>query len=92
VKKHLNQLGITCLTETKVVAVSDQGVHVETAGGEKDVLEVDTVVLAIGSRPNSFLVQEVGDRIKEVYSIGDSVAPGKISRCISDAVELGLKI
>ena len=92
VKKHLNQLGITCLTETKVVAVSDQGVHIETAGGERTVLEVDTVVLAIGSRSNKFLLQEVGNRIKEVYAIGDSVAPGKISRCINDAVELGLRI
>ena len=64
----------------------------ETAGGERKVIEIDTLVLAIGSRSNKFLVQEVGDRIKEVYSIGDSVAPGKISRCINDAVELGLRV
>ena len=30
--------------------------------------------------------------VPEVFVIGDAAAPGKISRCIGDAVELALKI
>ena len=92
VKKHINQLGISCLTEAKVVRVTDEKVYVQMADGEGKMLAADTVVLAIGSRSKDNLVKEIGDRVKEVYVIGDAVKPGKISRCICDAVELGLTI
>lgn len=92
VKKHIAQLGITCLTETKVVAVTDQGAQVQSLSGEISLLEADTIVLAIGSRARDNLSQDLKEKIKEVYVIGDAVAPGKISSCIAGAVELSTVI
>jgi 2,4-dienoyl-CoA reductase (NADPH2) len=92
VKKHITQLGIHCLTETKVIAVTDQGVRVQLPSGEIETMEADTIVLAIGSRPRDTLSKELTGKIKEVYVIGDAVTPGKIFSCITDAVELGLRI
>lgn len=92
VKKHIKQLGITELTETKVVAVTEDGVRIQGNDGEIKNLKADTIVLAIGSRANNVLPQELADKVKEVYVIGDAVTPGKIMNCISNATELALKI
>ncbi|HZU86769.1 MAG TPA: FAD-dependent oxidoreductase, partial [Anaerolineaceae bacterium] len=92
VKKHIAQLGITCLTETKVIAVTEQGARVQSLCGEISLVEADTIVLAIGSRPRDILSKDLKDKIKEVYVIGDAVSPGKISSCITGAVELSAVI
>jgi len=92
VKKHIKQLGITCLTETKVTAITPTGVRIQSQEGMISELEADTIVLAIGSRSQDTLSAELKDKIKEVYSIGDAVTPGKIFNCIKEAVELGLRI
>jgi len=92
VKKHIKQLGITCLTETKVVAVTETGVRIQASDGEIRDLEADTIVLAIGSRSQNNLSRELADKVKELYVIGDAVTPGKMINCIRNAVELSIKI
>lgn len=92
VKKHIKQLGITCLTETKVVAVTEAGVRIQTSDGEIKDIRAATVVLAIGSRPKDILSKELAGKIQEVYVIGDAVSSGKIINCINNAVELSSKI
>jgi len=92
VKKHIKQLEIQCLTETKVVAVTANGVRIQSAGGEVKEIPADTIVLAIGSRPKDTLSKELRERIAEVHVIGDAVSPGKIMNCINNAVELSYKI
>ncbi|NMC33890.1 MAG: FAD-dependent oxidoreductase [Veillonellaceae bacterium] len=92
VKKHMKQLGIRCLSERKVLAITESGVVVQNPAGEEEVLAADTVVLAIGSRSRNELGQALAGMVPEVFVIGDAAAPGKISRCIGDAVELALKI
>jgi 2,4-dienoyl-CoA reductase (NADPH2) len=92
VKKHIKQLGITCLTETRVTAVTESGVRVQSNSGATENLMADTIVLAIGSRPKDSLSRELVDKVKEVYVIGDAVAAGKMMNCITDAVELSLRI
>ena len=92
VKKHIKQLGIACLTETQVVAVTEAGVRIRTHEGEVKPIMADTIVLAIGSRPKDNLSQELAGKIPEVHVIGDAVSPGKIMNCINNAVELSYKI
>lgn len=91
-KKHLNQLGIKCLVETKVVDISEEGVTVEGGNGERWTIAADTVVLALGSKAENELYQELVDELPEVYVIGDAVKPGKIFDCITAAVELANKV
>jgi 2,4-dienoyl-CoA reductase (NADPH2) len=92
VKKHMKQLGIRCLSERKVMAITESGVLVQNPAEEEEVLAADTVVLAIGSRSRNELGKAMAGLVPEVFVIGDAAAPGKISRCIGDAVELALKI
>lgn len=92
VKKHISQLGITCLTETKVLAATDTGVRCQSTDGTIKNIAADTIVLAIGSRSQNNLYSQLKDKIKEVYIIGDAVSPGKIFDCITTAVELSMRI
>ncbi len=92
VKKHIKQLGIQCLTERKVIAVTKSGVCLQNAADEMETLQADTVVLAIGSRSRTELSKALEGLSAEIFSIGDAVSPGKISSCISDAVELATRI
>lgn len=91
-KKHMSQLGIKCLLETKVVSVSTEGVTVEGGDGERWNIEADTVVLALGSKAENKLYQELVDQLPNVYLIGDAVKPGKIFECITEAVELANRV
>lgn len=91
-KKHLNQLGIKCLVETKVVDISAEGVTVEGSDGERWTLEADTIVLALGSRSEDALYEALVGELPEVYRIGDAVKPGKIFDCINAAVELANQV
>lgn len=91
-KKHINQLGIKCLVETRVMEINDLGVTVEGLDGEKWNLEADTVVLAIGTRSENALYQALENQVAQVHIIGDAVKPGKIFDCVVAAVELANNI
>lgn len=93
VRKHIEQLGIHCLTECKVIEITESGVLVESIDGNKKELLADTVILAMGARPNNELyIKLTQDNKREVYNIGDSRQPAKIFDCINAAVELANNI
>lgn len=48
----------------------------------------DTIVIAVGSVPNVALYDELKELGVNVYNIGDSVQPGKISDAIAQATQL----
>ena len=52
----------------------------------------DTIVIAAGSAPNNALYEALKADIPEIYNIGDSNEPGKISDAISQAISLAEKI
>ncbi len=55
-------------------------------------LEADTVVLAVGTKPNRHLTEELKGIVPEVYSIGDCVEPRDALDAIREGAELGRKI
>jgi 2-enoate reductase len=77
----IKQSGIEVLTETRLVAVTDDGVLVSCAGGEKE-LKADSVVLALGFRPESQLRQQLEGIVPELFVIGDCLQPRKIINAI----------
>ena len=74
--QELRRLGVRVVTGAKVSAINAQGVLVGQ-GGEEQLLEADTVLLAVGSRPASKLCEKIKERLPEVYMVGDAVAPRK---------------
>ena len=74
-------------TNHEVKAVTGQGVLVaDPRSTEAAVLvEADSVVAAMGFRPNDQVYEEVKGSAEEVYNIGNSVRVSKILEVIAEA-------
>ena len=81
----LAQLGIEILTNTTAKEITDKGVVAVDISGNKQVIEADTVVLAVGFSSSNELGKKLRGEIPEVYTIGDCVKPGKIQEAIHGA-------
>ena len=55
----------------------------------QEIKDVDTVVMSVGNRSNTELYHAVKGKVKELYCIGDCVAPRLIQQAILDAEQLG---
>jgi NADPH-dependent 2,4-dienoyl-CoA reductase/sulfur reductase-like enzyme len=87
--------------KTKVKQIlSGKGVVVAKPAGE-EVIEADTVVLAVGSQPNRILLDHpnlkgnkisIGQKEVELFFVGDCKEPRKILEAIHEGAEVGLKI
>jgi len=73
------------LTDTKVLEVTDEGVTIADKNGKRSTLGADTVVFALGLKPNGSLAGSLKGKVPEVYAIGDCVEP----RIVINAFEEG---
>jgi pyruvate/2-oxoglutarate dehydrogenase complex dihydrolipoamide dehydrogenase (E3) component len=83
-RDSIKELGIYTYTKTKVTEITGNGV---LANMENELIffEADTVVLAVGSRPNDFLAQKLSGLVPKVIAVGDCVR----ARRIIDAIHEG---
>ena len=70
---------VTCLTGTKAILVTDEGLVCETNTGEK-LIPADTVVCAAGRVPNRAVAEALADSAIYVDTIGDCVKPGNVAQ------------
>ncbi len=91
VMAELRRLGVRVRTNTKVTAITAQGVEIETDGKREEVL-ASSVVLAAGSRPENRLVSELEGLQAEVHVIGDAKEPRNALHAIREGFMLGLEI
>jgi 2,4-dienoyl-CoA reductase-like NADH-dependent reductase (Old Yellow Enzyme family)/thioredoxin reductase len=84
-KKALDKYGVKVLVNTKGSEISDAGLEIEDADGNKQVLPADTVLISVGQRSLHDVVNSLRDTAPLVLPIGDCVRPGKVT----DAVLLG---
>ena len=83
---------VELLTSTKISAVTDEGAVVETADGAKKTLEADTVILAMGLKPNDSFARELDGEGMDVYEIGDGRQVVNIMNAVWDAYEVARSI
>jgi 2,4-dienoyl-CoA reductase (NADPH2) len=86
--KTLAMRGVQMLTNAKVAEISDKGVVLENG----DLLEADTVVVAVGTVPNNELIDQLEGLAPEIYSIGDCVQPRKAYEAVHEGAEIAHKI
>ncbi|MDI7259382.1 MAG: FAD-dependent oxidoreductase [Thermodesulfobacteriota bacterium] len=86
--KLLSDAKVKILTETRVLEITSGNVMIEGRDGQKDELEADTVVLAVGLRPNDELISKLRGKVKELYSIGDCNEPRKVIDAIWEGFRL----
>jgi 2,4-dienoyl-CoA reductase-like NADH-dependent reductase (Old Yellow Enzyme family) len=89
---RLAEKGVTILTSTKVKEVGKGYALVEDASGTRKIEGFDTIVLAIGSKPDDRIAKELEGRVPELYVIGDASKPGEILQAVYGAEEAAIKI
>lgn len=80
----LGEAKVKVLTNTKLLEITGEGVIIES-NGQKTILEADSVVLAVGLKPETALSEELRDRVPELYTIGDCVEPRRLINAVWEA-------
>jgi 2,4-dienoyl-CoA reductase (NADPH2) len=88
---ELKRLGVKILTTSKAVKISPQGVTIETEQGT-GTLPADSVVIAVGSKPENKLATTLGEWVSEIYAIGDAKEPRNALDAIKEGFLTALKL
>ena len=89
---HLKGHKVQLLTECTVEKITEEDVIYKSKDGKSSTLRADTVVLAIGGRPETSLYDSLKDKVKEIYNIGDSNGGGIIPAAVYEGYTVGNKI
>jgi pyruvate/2-oxoglutarate dehydrogenase complex dihydrolipoamide dehydrogenase (E3) component len=88
--RRLCEKGVRILINTKVEAITKNGVNINHKGIRK-TLEADTVVLATGARSNRAVIDELKTQAN-VNVIGDCRKPGKLVNAIHEGFAAASKL
>jgi len=90
----VNDNGVEVFTNFNVEEITSQGVIVSDKEWKKKKIDADTVVLAVGFKPNNKLLEELeqNEDEYELYAIGDCVEVGKIDSAIHQAAFIARQI
>jgi len=86
---QLVDAGVKILTNTKIAAITDNGVTVISA--DKDLVNIsgDKIILAMGLVSDIKLYKAVHEKVAEVQVIGDSVEPRRMGEAIHEGYRVG---
>jgi 2,4-dienoyl-CoA reductase (NADPH2) len=90
--KELQLRGIETITQAKMKDIAADHVVYEDSQGNENTIPADTVVLAMGSRPENSFAAEVEKLGFPVHVIGDANKCGKIGEALDQGFELGRRI
>lgn len=90
-RDKLVDLGVRVFQNSPVHEIADDGVSI-VCGRELMFLKADTVVLAVGAKPENGLAKELQGLAQEIYSIGDCIEPRNAMVAINEAADIALKI
>ncbi len=89
--ERITKTDMRILTDTRLEEVLDNGARISGPKGE-EVVEADTVILALGLKAEQGLYNELAAAGKEVYLAGDAVKAGKIFDAIHTAYRVAIRI
>ncbi len=91
--EDLHNHNVVVMTETVVKEIRSNTVLVETQDGNtKELSNIDTVVMAIGSRPINFSLDQLKDKVSNVVTIGDALQVRKAMEAIEEGYLAGLEV
>ncbi len=80
--KRLPALNIQVRTGCTLKEVTDEGVVVTDKEGKQETIEADRVVLALGAKPITYLIDALEGNVPELHVIGDSIRPTKVIEAV----------
>jgi 2,4-dienoyl-CoA reductase-like NADH-dependent reductase (Old Yellow Enzyme family)/thioredoxin reductase len=88
----LTARGVAMLTGVEYEEITSAGVVVKTRQAERRIIAADTVVLAVGARPNTELLSAIEAKVPQVFRVGDCNEPGGIKEAVDDGYRIGLSL
>ncbi|MFC2032260.1 FAD-dependent oxidoreductase [Chloroflexota bacterium] len=89
--ERFSQYDLKIIVNGNVEAITKKGLVIKHQG-DKQVVEADTVILAIGAVPDSSLAEQLRNSTRSVFVIGDCVSCGRIVDAINQASYIALQI
>lgn len=89
--QDVKRFGVECRVATRVLAITAEGLRIEREGVEEDI-PADTLVLAVGTRSNSELRQQLQQRGIACQVVGDAGQVGMVIDAIHQGFEAGRTI
>lgn len=89
---HLKGRGVKLLTGCRVEKITSDSVIYKNKNGAESSAKADSVVLAVGDKPDASLYESLKDEIAEIYNIGDSNGGGIIPNAVYEGYTVGNKI
>ena len=80
------------ITGAKYVEITDKGLVIINKEGQKQLLEADTIAVALPLKPNMELFKELQNRVPQVFAIGDCNEPRLILHAVADGYKVGSSI
>lgn len=90
-RERIREAGIAVFTSAKTQEILPAGITVEV-DGKLQTIEADTVVLAVGFKPNKNLWESLVGKVPRLHVIGDCREPDKILGAIHDAWRVACEI
>jgi len=90
--KRLAEKGVTTLTSTTVKELGKGYAVVEDASGTRKIDGFDTIVLAVGSKPDDRVAKSLKGKVPELHVIGDASEPREALEAVYEGEEIALKI
>ena len=90
-KKKLKEGNVGMFTQTKVAAITAEGVGVTGPDGTETVVPADTVVIANTAAEDS-LLSSLEEKFGEVQVIGDAAMPRRAHNATMDGHKVGLAL
>lgn len=84
--------GVRIITEARVKEITEDRVICERYGREETITGLDAVVLAVGVKPLTGLVEEIKGKVAELHIIGDAKEQRKALDAIAEGAHVGRTI
>jgi 2,4-dienoyl-CoA reductase-like NADH-dependent reductase (Old Yellow Enzyme family)/thioredoxin reductase len=89
---QLEELGVPFLTETKLEEITDKGAVVIDNRWNRYEIPADTVILSLGFKPRTKVVDEFMGLTADVHVIGDCFKPRTIKEAVHDGFNVAVEI
>ncbi len=90
--QRLKDHHVSILKEHEVTKITENGVFLRDKNGKELFLECDSVIMAVGSRPNNKLYSQVKLLGVETYQLGDCLEARSAKEAIFEGTSIGISI
>jgi len=89
---RLSASGVTMLTGMQCQKITANSAVVAGKSGDEQPINADTIVLAVGAKPNGELAKTAAATVPEIYVVGDCLEPRRIINAIGEGRRTGMII